>query len=805
MREKIVDMLGFLRIYAIHKGDSRAQEEINTVIQDIFSSLRISYQDFANFIISSRDRLREALSGTVLGRVVFVMGHKNPDTDTVISSLFEAYRNHLVNPGIVYIPVVQGARIPDEVSLLLNNPCLSDAILLSDEDIYARARASGQANWILVDHNVSDIQKFVISIIDHHSPSGESLRQDAAKVIEIMGSTTALVALRFYGLCLDMTGMLARICYGAALMDTENKSRSKMTLKDEWIMNRLSESAGININESNAFYQNLMSALLNTDDAELLFGRDYKADWGFGFAVAKMKGVFARDRDEVLKKNILKRLTGIARENNRKNDLPLTLVKVVDYENDNETVFKERMYFIFKQGVEDEFRNITRGIFKAILNNQYARSRLAAAEDEEFIEYGGVGGQLSRKKIAPILELVVSAFNKYFYSEKLKLYVSRDFLKVSDYLKNKATGLGIELSVNEEGYINYMSPCDLMRLVKSLDATMLSLKEYALVREEAKSRGDIRMLQGLEYHGFVEVLGTVVLEYDADGQRGSIIEHPAVMINNLGCYEIKGQGKQARIPLARPGVFDWDKVDPETGLPLEVFNPAKSVYNGKALSRYWSPYEDRVCVFVRGSIFLLGITCMDGKVKFNERQKNMGVRLCRSNVEHPKVLVSVEAEDIIVKIESEEGISEYRNGLLKQKVDMAVNVSCIGSPLEEKAGSALNTDRAGALRLMSDTSFDLRRLAEYVAKAINKKGIGYRQAITLTGLADEFKRQFKRCLPYPAREYRGQALKPEDAGNLFGSTVNEKTKPFRFTRLIVSSALSRVVVSDASSPILDDD
>src|SRR3989338_2375525 len=55
MREKIVDMLGFLRIYAIHKGDSRAQEEINTVIQDIFSSLRISYQDFANFIISSRD------------------------------------------------------------------------------------------------------------------------------------------------------------------------------------------------------------------------------------------------------------------------------------------------------------------------------------------------------------------------------------------------------------------------------------------------------------------------------------------------------------------------------------------------------------------------------------------------------------------------------------------------------------------------------------------------------------------------------------------------------------------------------
>jgi len=531
MREKIVDMLGFLRIYAIHKGDSRAQEEINTVIQDIFSSLRISYQDFANFIISSRDRLREALSGTVLGRVVFVMGHKNPDTDTVISSLFEAYRNHLVNPGIVYIPVVQGARIPDEVSLLLNNPCLSDAILLSDEDIYARARASGQANWILVDHNVSDIQKFVISIIDHHSPSGESLRQDAAKVIEIMGSTTALVALRFYGLCLDMTGMLARICYGATLMDTENKSRSKMTLKDEWIMNRLSESAGININESNAFYQNLMSALLNTDDAELLFGRDYKADWGFGFAVAKMKGVFARDRDEVLKKNILKRLTGIARENNRKNDLPLTLVKVVDYENDNETVFKERMYFIFKQGVEDEFRNITRGIFKAILNNQYARSRLAAAEDEEFIEYGGVGGQLSRKKIAPILELVVSAFNKYFYSEKLKLYVSRDFLKVSDYLKNKATGLGIELSVNEEGYINYMSPCDLMRLVKSLDATMLSLKEYALVREEAKSRGDIRMLQGLEYHGFVEVLGTVALEYDADGQRGSIIEHPAVMIN----------------------------------------------------------------------------------------------------------------------------------------------------------------------------------------------------------------------------------------------------------------------------------
>ena len=56
---------------------------------------------------------------------------------------------------------------------------------------------------------------------------------------------------------------------------------------------------------------------------------------------------------------------------------------------------------------------------------------------------------------------------------------------------------------------------------------------------------------------------------------------------------------------------------------------------------------------------------MDGKVKLGERQKNMGVRLCRRNVESPKVSLKLDGESIVLKIESEEGLSIYHNGVLQ--------------------------------------------------------------------------------------------------------------------------------------------
>jgi len=140
---------------------------------------------------------------------------------------------------------------------------------------------------------------------------------------------------------------VSRLLYGATLMDTENRLDAKMTYRDESIMDRLRASAGVD--DDAALYHELMSALLGTTDAELLFRRDYKQDWGtYGFAVAKVKGCFGADGG-CLRQGLLDDLVDLANSNNRSKNFPLTIVKLVNYGHDNDRVERERMYLVFNE------------------------------------------------------------------------------------------------------------------------------------------------------------------------------------------------------------------------------------------------------------------------------------------------------------------------------------------------------------------------------------------------------------------------------------------------------------------------
>ena len=118
-----------------------------------------------------------------------------------------------------------------------------------------------------------------------------------------------------------------------------------MTYRDRLIMDQLMELSGIA--DEHTFFQDLMSHLLNTDDAARLFERDYKADWGiFGFAVAKVKGAFDKKGHE-LKPMLLQTLNDLAAKNNCDKNYAMTVVKIVDYEDDNEIVNRERVSLVF--------------------------------------------------------------------------------------------------------------------------------------------------------------------------------------------------------------------------------------------------------------------------------------------------------------------------------------------------------------------------------------------------------------------------------------------------------------------------
>src|SRR4030042_5045083 len=290
IQEKLIDMLGILKIEALRKKDNDTIKALERITPNLFPrpSKFGFYHSLVDFLEKSRERLKKAISENK--PIVFVMGHKNPDTDTIISSLFEAYRNFSLDQTTCFLPLVQASRIPDEIKRLLGQR-ISNGFLLSTEKIYQQALALGQARWIMVDHSRSEQKKFTISIVDHHILSTTAARQAIPKTWEMIGSCSAQITQKIFGVGIVPDQEMARLLQGAALMDTENRGPKKMTYKDELIMDALRAISGIQ--DENRFYQDLMSSLLKTDDHTRLFERDYKEDWGiFGFAVAKVKHVF---------------------------------------------------------------------------------------------------------------------------------------------------------------------------------------------------------------------------------------------------------------------------------------------------------------------------------------------------------------------------------------------------------------------------------------------------------------------------------------------------------------------------------
>ncbi|MDP1814550.1 MAG: DHH family phosphoesterase [Leadbetterella sp.] len=636
-KERMIDALGLIRLQAKDREEESVVSEIDSISRSLFEQYpaEANFQNFSEFIGRSSDCLRDALKEKK--KIVFVMGHKNPDTDTSVSCIMEAYRNNLVDDETIYLPVIQGSKIPDEVRRLIGDE-LADSIILSEDVEYETAANSGQAKWILVDQNVSDVQKFAISIIDHHALSEKSNSQDISLTWEMAGSTTALISQKFQGMGIEVDDRMAHILYGATLMDTENRNESKMTSKDVLIMNNLKTIA--NCENDNDFYQDLMDHLLNTDDVELLFNRDYKEDWGFGFAVAKVKGAFDEDGYE-LKGDLIRRFEKIAQDNNKANNYPLTIVKLVDYLADNETINRERFMLVYNDHASSDFKAKMEELLQKIIKKEFGNeARVESSKD--VIDFWGTGKQLSRKKIAPHLEKVNKAFNEYYFSESTGLNLSREFLKISAEVSEVAQRAGIKLSVDEEGRINNITFSEARKILDGLGFVSLSLSEYWKALEGAKHANDRQMIEHLQCPGFVEYLDTVIID------KQYIVDHPEVEINENGNVNFVGERKSVNLLQAEPGLISPSDINKETGIPEKIRDPRQ--YGDKELWRYWSPDADLVSV-TRGHIFLLGQPALDTKIYLDEALPNLGIRPCCKEVKTPSVIIDDSGKDIKIIIE----------------------------------------------------------------------------------------------------------------------------------------------------------
>jgi hypothetical protein len=393
-----------------------------------------------------------------------------------------------------------------------------------------------------------------------------------------------------------------------------------MTYRDSLIMNDLQmRSGGVAENE---FFQDLMTHLLGTSDAKRLFERDYKADWGiWGFSVAKVKGVFDSAGNE-LKPSLLKQLVKQAKQNNLAKNYALTIVKVVDYKQNNETVNRERIYLIFNPNALPEFKTTMFAVLEKIINFEF-KGRAKIKKSADFIEFWNVGDQLSRKVTAPKIEPIIAAFNEYYFSPKTKKYVSREFLKANSQVLDTAKKLGINLTTDKENRITGITFIETKRLLSALGFSMLSLKEYWQVVNESRQSHDEQMQKHLVSPNFVKFLDTVIINHR------EIINHPEVVPSN-GTISYQGPHDQAQIPEALPGLIYPDEIDLNSGLPKIVHMDPDKYHDPKSW-RYWSP-DSNVAIPTRGYIFSFGQTFPRHKIPSRRRTaQSRHKTLCRQS------------------------------------------------------------------------------------------------------------------------------------------------------------------------------
>jgi len=410
-RENYIDILGNIKLVALDKSDNDTLKTVDEITNKLFSQDNndSNNKSYINFITTSKFRLNDAIANGK--QIIFVMGHKNPDMDSIVSCLAEAYRNSRIDDNAVYIPVINGNDVQNDIKYLLGDK-ITESLLFSNDPLYKKFKNDPSTKWILVDHNLSKVQDRVIGIIDHHNLSVKlSLENSIPVTCEQVGSTAALITQKMLGSGIKIDRDLARILYGAALRDTGNCKPNKMTSKDELVVKYLGIIS--KIKDRNAFYSDIMGYSLNFKDSNELFYRDYR-NGQFGYSICEMQNIYD-ENDNISSKNqkIIDELIDIANKNNTSENYPFTLIVIYDFKIDNVTVNKRRIHIVFNKNIPSEHRQ---EIVKDICKMHYADPKeVVKATDEAYmVDVKQTEKTISRKiKTSEILNYINN--NRYLF------------------------------------------------------------------------------------------------------------------------------------------------------------------------------------------------------------------------------------------------------------------------------------------------------------------------------------------------------------------------------------------------------
>ena len=573
--------------------DEFVKDKEKEMAVDLLGKKRLLSGQFRNLLIIDRAAIIRTLATPAQEDTTYVIGHRRPDADAIVSAVFEATRRSLLSPDRTYLP--QSEYLPQEVRHVLGNE-ISSLLRLSE-----LSEVGPQNNLVLVDtHEIDkEITHLVRSIIDHHIVT-TTFPYYVALSQEVSWSSTLQVYIKILGSGMDLDRGAAKILTEATKLEAEPTLWKHMSALDRKCMQRLESIAG-----PTASYVDLMKIM--TEDAaddEETFYRDYK-EASYGFAV--VKSTKSRNLDQ------------LARKNNSERGFPLTVVKQIIYESNFTNVSEESIAFIFSDLTYDKgFRAAVVDIVAEACQALHGKDHVTRTANLVTVKMAQM--QTPRLLLMPLIEEVVKEHLGFAYSQAINRYISRGFYSGST-LKYGSAGQkakSTQLSFRKAKKI----------LAESTNTSLMTLPQYWQVYEEFNGQNMTHMVQSLRDEVNVELLDTVI--YD---------KH---LVKNG-----RSEALDVSIAEATPALIRPQEGDQVTGIPTKTHDPNN--YGDDSLWRYWSPdCEENVAT--RGHIFVMDQTSIDLKIRPIEKTANLTFRPIYQDIPPIKYCLEPDAENKWVKL-----------------------------------------------------------------------------------------------------------------------------------------------------------
>lgn len=173
---------------------------------------------------------------------IYVVGHKNPDNDSIMAAYTYANLKNMTDADNEYIPVRLG-ELPAESAMIFEEYGIEAPALIE--------RVGEGDVLVLVDHNemgqavdgIEDAE--VAEIIDHHRIADVSTANPILFLNLPIGSTATIVTLQFRQTGIELPDSIARVLLSAILTDTVIMKSPTCTQVDVDQVNFLADKLGI--------------------------------------------------------------------------------------------------------------------------------------------------------------------------------------------------------------------------------------------------------------------------------------------------------------------------------------------------------------------------------------------------------------------------------------------------------------------------------------------------------------------------------------------------------------------------------